>query len=80
MFDFKPLMSQVADMSTLTALELADSARRQTTKAVDTYVTEGVHKDTVKKLVAFQFNLVDIMATNFDKVVTSVRESSLGKV
>ena len=80
MFDFKPLMSQVADMSTITATELSESARRQTSKAVDTYVTEGVHKDAVKKMVAFQFNMFDIMATNFDKVVTSVRESSLGKV
>jgi hypothetical protein len=79
MFDYKKLMSQVTDMSTLTAIELSDSARRQTTKVVDTYVTEGVHKDAVKKIVAFQFNMVDVMATNFDKVVTSVRESSLGK-
>ena len=79
MFDYKKLMSQVTDMSTITALEVTDSARRQATKAVDTYVTEGVHQDAVKKIVAFQFNIVDIMATNFDKVVSSVRESTLGK-
>lgn len=79
MFNFKPLMSQIADMSTVTATEVADSARRQTTKAVDTYVSEGAHKDAINKIVAFQFSMYDVLATNFDKVVASVRESTLGK-